>query len=552
MLERKGRTGAQWIAMLAPPLVALALGLSGIAFGLPWQVTGRDERLVVESAVATFTGDWTPIDLRYPTLFIYAIRVALEPVAIALSATSGERDRAALLFAHLAIHPTAFYLVGRGLALAMGVAAVAGLAALGRRLIGERHGWLPATILAVTPVFAEFSRYARVDVPLTLWTVFALLCAVRFSQNGRRRDAVLTALFTGLAIATKWTGALLVPVVLYVSLDRTPTHASRRVWRTAMTAARLVLLAPVVVLVTTPHIVLNPGKTFVDASRVAGHVTSPFGESTNSGYEVYPEALAVSAFGAGFLVAAAFGFWRALRGRETSWTAPLLFGVIYLLVIFASRTAYERFLLPVLPVLALLAAYGIVELAQRLRRPVWGIALLAFLPTAPYLAVRVVAGATNADTRLEALNLIERRVPSGQSILLVGGERGTPPLVAINASPFAGLDWINPEDRLGRKRYAHAREIVIALKEASPRPSYQIDRAVGENLDSFLGSKRPAAIVMYDPETVVLPDAVASDYEPAVVFSPRWATWWRHTNAVMLRKSEYEAGRQRIDSSKTR
>jgi Dolichyl-phosphate-mannose-protein mannosyltransferase len=537
---RADKRRGQALAAIAPPLLVLLLGVSGIGFGLPWRITGLDERLVVESAVSTFSGDWAPIDLRYPTLFIYTIRAGLEPVARWLSASSGERDVGALLFANLASRPTPFYLVGRGLAIAAGVAAVVCLAALSKRLIGERYAWLPASILALTPVFAEFSRYAKVDVPLTLWTVLALLCAVRFHESGRFRDALWTALAVGLALATKWTAALLLPLVAYVALrgsDGTYRLRAREIGRLAVLSAIVVTT----VLASTPSLLTYRDKAIGDATRVARHIQEPSQENAMPGYVIYPEALIVSGFGAGFLLVAAYGIAISRRWWNASWLPILAFGTFYFVVIFVAQTATPRYLMPIFPVLALLASQGIVRIAERLSRPVWLVALIAFLPTAPWLASRVIAGATNADTRLQSMAYVETHVPDGNPILIIGGERGTPPLLASNAPPFWNLAWLKAEERLGSVRYQRARAMVLALQDASGRPEYRIDRLERSGAESFLKTKRPAAIVVYDADSAPLPPEAESEYETPVVFRPNWITWWKHTNTVVLRRGLRDA-----------
>ncbi len=535
MTDSASRGGWRLARKFGPPLVVLALGLSGIAFGLPWRITDRDERLVVESAAVTFSGDWRPIDVRYPMLFVYTLRAALQPLALFLSRSLPRgSDTGPLMLAELAAHPTPFYLTGRALALLAGIALVMVVAALGRRLIGERHAWLPAMILALTPLFAEYSRYAKVDVPLTLWSMLAVLMAMRFRERGR--GALAAVVFVGLAVATKWTGVLLVPIVALVAF-RAPWRApSREQMRGIGRFVGFGLIIVVILLVSTPYIVLSPAKILRDASRVADHIQAPSGDFARPGYVLYPEALAVSSFGAGFLAAAVFGVVSLLRRRDRVWTPALLFAALYLAVVFIAQTATPRYLMPAMPVLALLAALGIVRAAESLRRPVWLLALVAFLPTAPPLASRVIAGATNADTRLQSLALVESRVAEGRSVLFVGGERGTPPLIASNAPPFWNLAWINAEERLGAARYARARELVIELQRSTGRPAYRIDRMWTEDLESYLTTARPAAIVLYDAESVPLPADAVSDYEAPVVFRPHWFTWWKHTNTVVLRR----------------
>lgn len=183
----------------------LALAGSGIGFGLPRRAIDRDEKLVVETAVATMS-DPCPINLRYPTAFITIFRWALEPYAWWVAATTHEPPFPRLV-AELAVHMNPYYALGRSLATIAGILTVVATAALGRRLIGARCGWIAGAIVACTPVFVEHARQAKVDVPLAMWTALALLLALRACDSGRLRTALAAAVCVGFAAGTKWSAA---------------------------------------------------------------------------------------------------------------------------------------------------------------------------------------------------------------------------------------------------------------------------------------------------------------------------------------------------------
>jgi 4-amino-4-deoxy-L-arabinose transferase-like glycosyltransferase len=80
---------------------------------------------------------------------------------------------------------------------------------LGRRLAGERAGWIGAGLLAVSPPFVAQSMLAHLDLPATLWVLLALLF---FLED---RWTLCAAAATALVL-TKETG-ILVPLVLAAS-----------------------------------------------------------------------------------------------------------------------------------------------------------------------------------------------------------------------------------------------------------------------------------------------------------------------------------------------
>jgi 4-amino-4-deoxy-L-arabinose transferase-like glycosyltransferase len=75
-------------------------------------------------------------------------------------------------------------------------------------------GVVAAGLLAVTPLHVVISHYVKEDVPLAMWATLALIFYVRIARDGRRRDYVLAAVCTGLALATKYSGVTLLPLFL--------------------------------------------------------------------------------------------------------------------------------------------------------------------------------------------------------------------------------------------------------------------------------------------------------------------------------------------------
>jgi 4-amino-4-deoxy-L-arabinose transferase-like glycosyltransferase len=92
----------------------------------------------------------------------------------------------------------------------MGVATVALVYDLTRRLWGRTAGFVAGLVLAVTPIAVAISRYNNPDALLALCCVGALWCVVRALQDGRTRWIVLAGVCVGLGFETKMGAALLV------------------------------------------------------------------------------------------------------------------------------------------------------------------------------------------------------------------------------------------------------------------------------------------------------------------------------------------------------
>ncbi|MGE5718093.1 MAG: ArnT family glycosyltransferase, partial [Acidobacteriota bacterium] len=119
--------------------------------------------------------------------------------------------------------------VGRFLSALAGALTVLLVAAVGRRLYGQKAGLLAGLLLALAVLHVQTSHFASTDVTLTLFVLLALAASGRLALRGRGRDALLAGALTGFSLATKASAApLLLPLVVAVFLACRPAHAWRK------------------------------------------------------------------------------------------------------------------------------------------------------------------------------------------------------------------------------------------------------------------------------------------------------------------------------------
>jgi 4-amino-4-deoxy-L-arabinose transferase-like glycosyltransferase len=92
----------------------------------------------------------------------------------------------------------------------MGIATVALVYDLTRRVFGRPAGFVAGLVLALTPITVAISRHNNPDALLVLCCVGALWALVRAFEDGRTRWIVLSGLLVGLGFETKMAVALLV------------------------------------------------------------------------------------------------------------------------------------------------------------------------------------------------------------------------------------------------------------------------------------------------------------------------------------------------------
>ncbi len=230
----------------------------------------------------------------------------------------------------------------------------------------------------------------------------------------------------GLAAATKYTGG----ITLLCLLGATASDAAGGSLRGA--ARRLVLAGALAVLafvIANPYSLLDPGSFWAgvgqQASLSAGQDPVKLGTRAGSGITYY---LWTFTWGLGWVpTVAALGGTALLVARRRVGALLVLIPACVFFIIFMGdqQRFFGRWLLPIFPVVALLAAYGAVELARWLSRS-RGVPLgvAAALAGVLLLGQSVVADVHNdavlsrPDTRNLARAWMVKHVPAGSKVVI--------------------------------------------------------------------------------------------------------------------------------------
>ncbi len=385
------------------------------------------------------------------------------------------------------------FLVGRVLSALFDLLSVWLVYRIVRRFAARRTALVGACLLAFAPLAIQLSHFWTVDTFLTTFSTAALLCAVRLAQGKSRwREFVLTGLAVGLAVACKITGlALLLPVGVSWLLGSLPASGlppaqERRDWAVARLAriAMLLVAAAVTVRIAFPYAFL--GKSFLsfrldprwvaDLKGLTGLARSVAAFPPNfqwAGRTVLFPLKNIVLWGAaplfGLAALAALG-WGAVAvwKRKSSPLAPLLLHALFLMAYHGLTMAKSmRYLYPVYPTLAALAALFLATLAGKesaspLAR--WRRWLPAVAVAATFLCGLAFTSIYRREhTRVAASRWIYQNVPPGKRFVNETWDDGLPlPMEGFDAGQYGG-----PQPNVvGPDNAAKAEEIVKALEEA--------------------------------------------------------------------------------------
>jgi 4-amino-4-deoxy-L-arabinose transferase-like glycosyltransferase len=456
--RRLGVAGALLLAVL---VLALALRLKGVAYGLPYSFVNADESIVIPKAFHVARGHLNPQFFFYPSLYFYLV-ATLYVLAAPVSWLLGHGNL--LATTSFVTDPGAYFLLGRLLSVAMGTASVYLLYRLGRDAFGRPAGLVAALLLAVAPLHVAYSHMAVTDVTAVAFSLLALVLlqlAATGPERSRsevatRRLLILGAVAAGLATSTKYNlGMLVLPATVAAAYACRPEAARRTaegargalVWvrllalRVYVPMAAAFLLASPFVVLDAPHFLSD----FVRQNRIMDRGWLGF-EHVGNGfwYNVTPNL--TGAVGIVLVLLGVVGLGWALwrRTRLDMMVAP--YAIVYFVYIGTWKELADRYLLVIVPLLILLAARFCVEVVAlwpRRRRVVVplvaAVLVAAFaLPLASSIAYdRTLSG---ADTREVAREWIQDSVPRGA---LIAVENYGPPLVredVVDHYRAAGLD----------------------------------------------------------------------------------------------------------------
>jgi len=488
---------------------ALALRLWGIGQGLPYVYNIDESDHFVPRAIAMFGHNLNPHYFENPPAFTYLLHVLF---AVWFGGSAG--------VAHAyAVHPGDLYTVGRAAAAVLGTLALWLLYLVGARLFNRGVGLLAAALGAVAflPVF--YAHLALNDVPTLAPVTLSLLGTAGVLRRGRLIDYLLAGVGLGLACATKYTaGIVLLPLIAasaarYLDRERGGAPGDSRGAAGLHVAGGLALAgfcALLAFLIANPYSALDFHSfraALVHQSTASAEAQGKLGAPKEWGVLYYLWSLT---WGLGWVPALA-----ALGGAVAIWRVEARLGwllvpapVLFLAFMGLQGRYFGRWLLPIFPILCLLAAFFALALADALARRIAsgrarGTPLGTRPPSSRLRAVTVVAAVvalcaqgavysihsglllSRADTRNLTRAWMVAHVPQGARIVV---------------EPVVPNGWVR-EARAGRGNASalarwskYASLVAVISKDGELDPSAR--RVVG--IEDYVRTLSPALIGWYE------------------------------------------------------
>jgi hypothetical protein len=475
---------------------ALVLRSIGLQYGLP-AVYNPDEVAIMSRALSFAKGTLNPHNFLYPTFYFYVL-FAWVGIYLAFVWVTGRVDSIASLQRLYFLDPTGIYTAGRALGVAAGTATVALLYRLAARLTDQRTALAAAIFLAVAPLHVRDSHYVKHDVPATLAIVVAYLAIVRVWPCARhdgpnRRNTILAGAACGMAFSTHYYCVFLaIPLAIAIVSG----------WRSRGVSASLreltigAIASAFVFFLLSPFLLVEPATAIRD---VIANREIVIDRAVTSGAFAparrYLEMLSADAAGLPIALLGIAGVIGMLANAPSRAALLLAFPLPFLL--FISNTApASRYLNPVLPFLAIFAAWTVTALAARFRASAAVFWILVLAAAAPGLRTSIATDLfmRRDDTRTLAQRYIESYLPQGTTIL-------TQPYSAALQPSREGLVEALTRN-LGSAEAASIKFQLQLSLDPYPAPSYRLLYLGRGGLD--------AEKIYVDPSSLAGSDAIAA------------------------------------------
>ncbi len=423
---RLGRAG--WLVAFIL-LAALALRLASIRFGLP-AMNDQDELMFELGALKMLRGaTLNPGWFGHPaTTTMYVLAVINAGVFVFALLTG--RAASASQFGDMVYADPSWIVVPGRIAMTLFALGTIWLTwSLTRRLFGERAGLVAALLLALNPVFLNWSQIIRSDVMGCMFMLLCMRACAAIAASGTWRAYGMAALWLGVAVATKWPFALTGVAILTASVFA--VRSGTLPARTAATRMLVSGLAAVAILfIVSPYLLLDYPTAM---SNLQGE-SRPHHVGANGGtfwYNLhwYFRGAMLWGFGGLGLGLAALGALELRRHRLALAIVAPVTGA-FLILICAQHLIWERWSLPLMPLGAMLAGLGFAALIDLLKARVGntggfaplatGVPVAVLLTVAALLTLRDFsdARARMNDTRQIASHWALQHIPPGSRVLI--------------------------------------------------------------------------------------------------------------------------------------
>jgi 4-amino-4-deoxy-L-arabinose transferase-like glycosyltransferase len=427
-----GATGRESIPrLLVAAIVAFALWshLWGIRGDLPWTYGSDEGQFAVLAIRMAANGDPNPRWFGHPgSPFVYPLALVFH-VGNALEAGLPLLQHDPGLAARVGGNPGKFFALGRLISVAYAVASLPLLYLIGRRTFDATTAVAATWLASLSPLSLTHAQMLRTDSAGLFFGLLALWLTLRMLDHPSRGAHALAGLAIGAAVGTRYFLATLAPVLACADLVLASRLHGRPAERRRLLGLAVLGLACVALgfALTTPYFIIDFPTVWKNlAHEMREEHLGADGQGFVANLAWYSTTALAASMPLTWLAAALAGVALAAWRRNAAAALVALSVAGFVVAISTASLHWQRWLIQVLPLVALFAAVGLVALARALAGLTRGgagleaalVVLLTVLVSAQPALAYVEHGLLQArpSTRIAAREWMEANVPPGSTI----------------------------------------------------------------------------------------------------------------------------------------
>ena len=325
------------------------------------------------------------------------------------------------------------FLIGRATTATLGILSIIVTYLIGKNMFNRRVGLISALFFSVIPMHVWVSHLVNTDVPMTFFSLLALLFIWGVATNGKVYSYALAGFFIAIAINCKMLAVpLIVPFLAshffnWNKHDKTFTRfiISKEIGYTS-------LFFVIGFILSNPAIIVGLPK-FIDYFFYRTDLYSNYDKfgaipySQNAYYDYYA-MLKDKEFGLPLFIIAVFGIlYSVVKRQKADYILCPLCIAHFLLISNTNFLVQDRYMMLLVPPLLILAARFMIGMVEKIRSKTIANAILVIIcvlcvifPT--YKSLKYVISLTGENTSKISKKWIEENIPDGSKILLDAGK----------------------------------------------------------------------------------------------------------------------------------
>ncbi|MEM2956640.1 MAG: glycosyltransferase family 39 protein [Candidatus Pacearchaeota archaeon] len=194
-------------------IISFLLNVIGIWWGTPegW----HPDEVTVPTLQMAKEMDLKPNRFIHGSLHTYIVGLVLSPYYIKLKITN-ELSKTPTTRKLIGKSPyidklmTNSFIISRLISVIMGALIIFIVYLITSEVYNKNAALISSTLLAFTMSFVNFSHFATVDIPMTFWIILSMLFIIKLIKKQDMGYYLLSGLFIGFAISTKYTAGLMI------------------------------------------------------------------------------------------------------------------------------------------------------------------------------------------------------------------------------------------------------------------------------------------------------------------------------------------------------